>query len=109
MAAFAIIALTIASSGTDDTPAEPNFSVTEINYTVSGNASEPELIGKVSITNTSSEAITLHWVRQNVVTPAGWATAVCDHIQCYPLQVEEKDLPLDARATIELKRGRIGS
>lgn len=103
LAAFAIIALTIASCGTDDTPAEPNFSVTEINYTASGNASEPELIGKVSITNTSSEAITLHWVRQNVVTPAGWATAVCDHIQCYPVEVDEKDLPLDAGATIELK------
>jgi hypothetical protein len=103
LAVFAIIALTIASCSTDPEPTGPNFSVTEINYTVTANASEPELIGKVSITNTSSEAITLHWVRQNVVTPSGWATAVCDHIQCYPLEVDEKDLPIDAGATIELK------
>jgi hypothetical protein len=105
LALFAMVALTIASCSTDPgtTPTGPNFSITEINYTVSGSVTEPELVGKISITNTSSEAITLHWIRQNVATPTGWATAVCDHIQCYPVGIAEKDLPIDAGATIELK------
>jgi hypothetical protein len=105
LALLAVVALTIASCSPDepDEPTAPKFTVTEINYTATANASEPELITKISIKNTSSEAITLHWVRQNVVIPTGWATAVCDHIQCYPVEVDEKDLPLDAGATIELK------
>jgi|GEM_PF-6812176 hypothetical protein len=109
LALFAVIALTIASCGTDDTPltpptpAGPNFSVVEINYTAAGNATEAELVGKVSVTNTSAEDITLHWVRQNVVTPTGWTTAVCDHLQCYTPILEANDLLIEANTTIELK------
>jgi hypothetical protein len=105
LALLAVIALTIASCGTDDTPptpAGPNFSVVEVNYTVTGNA-EAELVTKVSVTNTSAEDITLHWVRQNVVTPTGWITAVCDHLECYAPMLEANDLLIEANTTIELK------
>jgi hypothetical protein len=102
LALLAVVALTVASCGPDE-PAEPNFTVTEINYTVSGNVSESELNAIVYVENTSSETITLYWNRQNIVVPSGWETAVCDHNLCYPSNVIEHDLVLTAGQKIELK------
>jgi hypothetical protein len=103
LAIFAVVALTISSCSPDDTPAEPSFTVTEVNYTILGAASDAELNAIVTVKNTSDEEITLYWVRQNVTVPTGWATAICDHNLCYPENVAEHDLILTAGQEIELK------
>ncbi len=101
LALFAVITFSISSCTPDDT--EPKFTVTEINFSVSGNVTDSELNAKVHVTNTSDETITLHWIRQNVITPTGWKTTVCDHNQCYPETTNEQDLVLTAGEEIELK------
>ena len=103
LAMFAVVALSFSSCTTDDTPAEPSFTVTEINYTVSGNVSLSELNAKITVKNTSDATVTLYWVRQNVIVPTGWGTAICDHNLCYPENVNEHDLVLTAGQEIELK------
>lgn len=103
VAFFAIIALSITSCDTDSNASEPSFTVTEINYSATGNASDSDILAKVYVENTSEADITLHWVRQNVSVPAGWETAICDHNLCYPTATNEKDLVLTAGQKIELK------
>ncbi len=88
---------------TDDTPAGPSFSVTEVEMAPSGMSTDIELNGKVNVKNTSEEQINLYWLRNNISVPNGWETALCDHELCYPVATVERDLILEAGQEVELK------
>lgn len=101
LALFAVVAFTISSCSPDDYVVP--FTISAIDNDVTGNMGDTEIVGKFNITNNTGEQLTLRWVRQNVDFPAGWESAICDHILCYDRALSEKDLVLDANATEEIK------
>lgn len=104
LAFIAIVALTVSSCNED--PGEvysTPFTITEINYSVEGNASTTDLLSKFTVANTTAEAITLRWVRQNVSVPTEWGTAICDHNLCWDRTVSEQDLEIPANDEVEIK------
>lgn len=101
LALFAVVAFTISSCSTDDYVVP--FTISAIDNDVVGSMNDSEIVGKFNITNNTGEQLTLRWVRQNESFPAGWESAICDHILCYDRALSERDLVLDANATEEIK------
>lgn len=96
------VSMTVYSCN-DDEPIGPSFSVTEIEMSPTGRAIDVDINGKIKVKNTSDAQINLYWVRNNIVVPNGWETALCDHELCYPVAVVERDLILEAGQEVELK------
>lgn len=103
LALFAVVAFTISSCTEDEPTYVVPFTISNINADAVGSMNDVEIVGTFDITNNTGEELTLNWIRGNVDFPAGWESAICDHILCYDRALSENELVLDANATVEIK------
>jgi len=65
----------------------------------SGFANAFDIVGKVVLTNTSSEAKTFTWTRDEAGFEEGWESGVCDINTCYGRSRDSASFELEAGAT----------
>lgn len=65
--------------------AQNTVSVSTESVVITGKPTDIDLKYYVDVINTSSNAIGVHWSRNNTNAPAGWANWICDKNLCYTL------------------------
>lgn len=88
--------LTACEEEIEPTP-EPaiQFSLSAMEATLTGRATDAEISPTVTFTNDSDAPITLRWERTETL-PSGWEAATCDNVACHIPSVTVRDMEVPA-------------
>jgi hypothetical protein len=54
-----------------------------LTITVTGNASDSDVVGEATVVNNTGQSISLVWERQTNSLSNGWNSLVCDNVTCW--------------------------
>jgi hypothetical protein len=70
-----------------------------LTITVTGNASDSDVVGEATVVNNTGQSISLVWERQTNSLSNGWNSLVCDNVTCWGPNKNANTLTVDAGAS----------